>query len=163
MSVQGAIEGALGMMPAPVHRVALRVLHGLRKQWWRLRKPALHGCRILALDEAGRVLLVRHSYGPSAWMPPGGGVAPGEDPVLAAAREFAEELGCGLGEPRLVATMLDTLHGAGNHVNVVLGRCEGVPVPDRREITHAGFFAADALPHDLAKGLAEKLPGWMAA
>jgi 8-oxo-dGTP pyrophosphatase MutT (NUDIX family) len=102
----------------------------------------------------GRVLLVRHSYGPSRWMPPGGGMKPGEDPLIAAARELQEELGCRLAAPRVAAVTLDRLHGAGNTVHVVVGACEGRPTPDLREITEAGFFAPDALPPDVAASVA---------
>ena len=69
------------ILPAPVHRVGLRLAHRVRARWWRWRKPNIEACRVLALDSEGRVLLVRHSYGTSAWMPPGGGMARGEDPV----------------------------------------------------------------------------------
>jgi 8-oxo-dGTP pyrophosphatase MutT (NUDIX family) len=159
--IQALIEGALGLMPAPVHRAALRRLFALRKRWWRLTRPDVYGCRVLALDDAGRVLLVRHSYGPTVWMTPGGGLTAGEDPLLGAAREFSEELGCGLTKVRLVVRELELLHGAGNHVHVVLGQCDGTPVPDMREITHAQFFAIEALPDDLGNGLADMLPRWM--
>lgn len=60
---------------------------------WRLFRPRLDGVRVLAIDSTGRVLLVRHSYGTPRWMAPGGGLRPGEDPILAAGRELAEETG----------------------------------------------------------------------
>lgn len=155
------IERALALLPPAPHRAALRQAHRLRKLWWRWRKPRIEGVRVLALDAAGRVLLVRHSYGPSRWMPPGGGMKPGEDPLIAAARELQEELGCRLAAPRVAAVTLDRLHGAGNTVHVVVGRCEGHPTPDLREITQAGFFAPDALPPDVAASVATKLRFWL--
>jgi len=162
LSLTGLIERALGLLPKPLHRAALRRAHALRKQWWRIAKPQVEACRILALDEAGRVLLVRHSYGPNVWMPPGGGMKRGEDPISAAQREFHEELGCTLDQPRLVAQTLDNLHGAGNTVNVIIGLCEGIPAPDQREIIAADFFAPDALPAELGRGLDTQIPLWIA-
>ncbi len=159
--LQHRIEALLGLLPPVLHRMALRRAHGLRKLWWTWRKPQVAGVRILALDSEGRVLLVRHSYGPTCWMPPGGGLHGDEDPIPAAARELSEELGCTLDAPRVAAVMLDSLHGAGNRVHVVVGWCQGDPAPDLREITHAGFFAPDALPEDLGKGLARNLPLWI--
>ena len=53
---------------------------------------------MLAVDVRRRVLLVRHSYGPPVWALPGGGLGRNEDPGVAAAREFREELGCGLAD-----------------------------------------------------------------
>jgi len=156
-------ETILGRLPAPLHRIALRGAHGLRKAWWRVRRPGLEGCRILALDETGRVLLVRHSYGKTHWMPPGGGMKRGEDPLLTALREFSEEIGCMLIAPRLIDVVQEGLHGADNRVHVVIGLCKGMPAPDMREITDAQFFALDALPDDLPKGLKERLPQWLSA
>jgi 8-oxo-dGTP diphosphatase len=47
----------------------------------------------LIRDHAGRVLLVR-KRGTTAFMQPGGKRDPGEDDMMALAREIAEELGC---------------------------------------------------------------------
>ncbi|HZU64672.1 MAG TPA: NUDIX domain-containing protein [Novosphingobium sp.] len=150
------------LLPAPVHRAGLRLAHRARVLWWRWRRPRLYGCRVIALNAAGEVLLVRHSYGPQGWMPPGGGVKRGEDPVLAACRELEEEIGCALAGARVIEETLDDLHGAGNHVFMVGGRCTGQPRPDGREIVAAAFFPPAALPADLAGALAGRLPGWAA-
>lgn len=152
----------LHLIPPPLHRAALRLAHGLRKRWWRVRKPRLQGCRVLAIDEAGRVLLIRHSYGSGQWMPPGGGVRRGEAPVAAAVRELREETGCGIEAPAQVAMVVEALHGAGNAVHVIAGRAQGTLKPDGREVIEAAFFALDALPGDLPAGLRAQLPGWVA-
>ena len=47
-----------GAITAPLHRLAFRAAHALRKRWWRWRKPLLLGCRVLAFDEAGRARAV---------------------------------------------------------------------------------------------------------
>lgn len=152
----------LHLIPPPLHRAALRLAHGLRKRWWRVRKPRLQGCRVLAIDEAGRVLLIRHSYGSGQWMPPGGGVRRGEAPVAAAVRELREETGCGIEAPAQVAMVVEALHGAGNAVHVIAGRAHGTLKPDGREVIEAAFFALDTLPGDMPAGLRAQLPGWAA-
>lgn len=154
-------ERVLGLCPAPVHRVALRLAHRIRRRWWRLRKPVLQGCRVLGIDPSGRVLLVRHSYGSANWMPPGGGVKPGEDPLIAAAREFREEIGIDLMTPYLVASTHDDLHGAGNVSYIVMGACSGVPSPDGREIVEARFFVPGEWPEAMTEGLKEKMGEWL--
>jgi 8-oxo-dGTP pyrophosphatase MutT (NUDIX family) len=154
---------AFDWLPAPLHRVALRLAHGVRRRWWRIRSPRIAGCRIIALDCEGRVLLIRHSYGSDNWMPPGGGLAHGEDPLNAACRELREETGCGLLGAHLVEAVLEDLHGAGNHVHIVGGLTFGPAVPDGREVIDAVFFAADALPDDLAPKLRAALPQWITA
>lgn len=125
-------------------------------------KPGLHGVRVIALDEAGRVLLVRHSYGSDKWMPPGGGLKPHEDPVEAARRELREETGCTLAGARLLAISAEDLHGSSNTVRIVVGRTGGEPRVDGREIVEAAFFAPDALPSHMSAGLGEQVRGWAA-
>lgn len=150
-------------MPRPLHRTAYRLAHGLRVVWWRLRRPRIHGCRVLAFDGAGRVLLVRHSYGSGSWMTPGGGMRRGEDPLRAAARELGEEVGCAIEHAWLLARVEEPLKGATNVVAIVAGRLAGTPGPDGREIVEAACFAPDALPSDLSDLMRRELPGWLTA
>ena len=154
---------ALRLIPAPLHRGGYRLAHAARKLWWRLRKPVLTGCRIVARDDEGRVLLVRHSYGTRRWMLPGGGVGRGEDPIAAALRELREETGCGLLAPHEVARIDEPLHGARNVVHVVAGGTADMPLVDHREIEDARFFAPEALPDDMPVRMREGLPGWLKA
>lgn len=153
----------LYLIPAPLHRAGLRLAHGVRRRWWRIRTPRLSGCRIIALDAAGQVLLIRHSYGSDKWMPPGGGLARGEDPLVAACRELREETGCELQGAHHIELVQEDLHGAGNHVHIVGGLALGQAAADRREIMEAAFFAADALPQALAPRLHKQLPLWITA
>jgi 8-oxo-dGTP pyrophosphatase MutT (NUDIX family) len=60
---------------------------------------ARRSARVLLLDAADRILLIRSALVPGqpahgyAWFTPGGGVEPGEDLARAAARELHEEVG----------------------------------------------------------------------
>ncbi|MEJ2410110.1 MAG: NUDIX domain-containing protein, partial [Novosphingobium sp.] len=140
-----------------------RLAHWARKQVWKVWHPYLSGVCVLALDEAGRVLLVRHSYGYRCWVPPGGGMAGGEESVSTAVRELGEETGCILTGARQVAVVDQDLHGARNRVHIVAGRANGPAVPDLREIVDARFFDLDALPDDMRSGLPESVREWVQA
>ena len=153
---------ASALIPRPVHRLALRCAHMLRKRWWALRRPLLRGVRVLAVNGAGEVLLVQHSYGSPRWTLPGGGMARGETAIQAAARELAEETGCTLTGLVEVALTRRDWHGADNVVHVIAGRSDDVPGADQREIVAARFHAPDALPHDISAAVARDLPEWLA-
>ena len=124
-------------------------------------QPTVSGVRVLALDRRGQVLLLRHSYGSSKWMLPGGGLRKSEDPVAAAVRELGEETGCTLLDAREARVLAEDLHGARNMVHLVVGRLEGVPKADQREIIEAGLFPLDDLPASMPDKLAEGLPQWL--
>jgi 8-oxo-dGTP pyrophosphatase MutT (NUDIX family) len=151
----------LQLIPPRLHRAALRLAHAIRKRWWRLARVRLNGCRVVARDPDGRVLLVRHSYGSGRWMLPGGGITRGEDALAAAARELREETGCRMTGARLAEQIDEPLAGTINQVQVVIGLTTDQPKADGRELIDAWFFAPDALPENLANGLAEALPGWL--
>ena len=151
------------LIPAPLHRLAFRAAHALRKNWWRWRKPLLLGCRVLAFDAEGRVLLIRHSYGSGSWMLPGGGIARGKDPLDAALRELAEETACALDEAVLFAVVDEPLFGTTNRVHLVTGSARGAPLADGREVIAARFFAECALPPDLSQMVGRHLGEWLTA
>ncbi|MGN6299533.1 MAG: NUDIX hydrolase [Angustibacter sp.] len=58
---------------------------------WLPREPVRPTVRVLVVDAARRVLLMRSQAG--FWFPPGGGIEPGETAEQAARRELVEELG----------------------------------------------------------------------
>jgi 8-oxo-dGTP pyrophosphatase MutT (NUDIX family) len=150
---------ALGarFIPALLHRWLLRGAHALRIAWWSVRRPLALGVSMIARDEAGRVLLIRQSYGSRAWNLPGGGIRASEEPAAAAAREFAEELGCPVTGLTLLTVRDEALHGACNRVHVFTGQLAGDPRPDEREVIAAQLFALDRLPPDLGRRARERL------
>lgn len=152
----------LRFIPMPLHRAGLRIVHGMRKRWWHLRKPRILGCRVLALDGAGQVLLIRHSYGSGKWMLPGGGVGRNEHAIVGAMRELREETACILGEAREVDLVVEDLFGAGNQVHVIVGRASGEVKVDGREVIEARFYPLVSLPRDIAGNLLQEIPQWAA-
>ncbi|WP_158809041.1 NUDIX domain-containing protein [Beijerinckia sp. L45] len=122
---------------------AAAVAHG--RLWW-LRAVTL-GVRAIVIDEAGWVLLVRHTYTPG-WYLPGGGVDRGESAEDAVIREVLEEAG-------ILCLERPALHGLYHNARVrrdhvacyVIRRFEhAAPATPDWEIAESGFFKPDALP-----------------
>ena len=141
----------------PIH-LAYRIAQQLRLIYWRIAKPDLYGAKVLAFNDAGELLLIRHSYGKShLYMLPGGGVNRGEDPADAAVRELREETGCAARDVKLLGEYLDTSRGARNHVHVYTLTAIGEPRVDGREILEVRFFPLDALPDTTSQSVLRRL------
>ncbi|SFG47749.1 ADP-ribose pyrophosphatase YjhB, NUDIX family [Novosphingobium sp. CF614] len=134
----------------------------MRLAWLRRFRATVYGCRIIALDEDGRVLLLRQTYGRDCWLAPGGGMRSGEDALETSRRELAEETNCTLVDARLVEELVEDYHGLKNVVQVVVGRVQGAAVADRREVREVAWFDRDALPDALGSMIHEGLERWIA-
>jgi 8-oxo-dGTP pyrophosphatase MutT (NUDIX family) len=136
----------LHLIPPPLHRRLYRAADRARRLWWRIRKPRRTSVLVAAFDDRGRLLLVRHSYGPQVWALPGGGIGRAEDPASAAAREFREELGCDLADIALAEATEEEDSGSHDLRHLFTAGLAGTPKPDMREIVAIGLFGPDELP-----------------
>ena len=150
----------LHLIPAPLHRALYRLADRVRHRWWRIRKSRGQSVIVLAVDEQGRVLLVRHSYGKPLWSLPGGGIGRSEDPLLAAIREIREELGCAIEDLRELATAEELLHGSRGLHHVFVAHLAGTPVPDMREVVEVGLFDPAELPPDIMRRARAWIERW---
>ena len=141
--------------------LAIRVGHPLRKLYWRIAKPEGHGVKIMAFDEGGRLLLVRHSYGRSdLWMLPGGAIDKGEEAADAAVRELKEETALDALNLRFFAHYHNALEGKRDHVALYSCQVTGSPRIDEQEIIEARFFALDALPDTISAATYRRVVDW---
>jgi ADP-ribose pyrophosphatase YjhB (NUDIX family) len=130
----------------------------------RLARGLTLGVRGLVTDEAGRVLLVEHTYTPG-WHMPGGGVERGETAQRALERELVEEAGVEvIGSARLVSVHNNHARFRGDHV--LLYRVESwrpCAATSRGEIAQIGWFPPAALPPGVTaatrRRIAEALAG----
>jgi len=130
----------------------LDLAYRIQKHVWRLFRPKTRGVKVLLVNGAGEILLIRNSYGQTRqFVLPGGGIRPRENPAQAAAREVKEELGCAVEELRLASTHCSTREGKRDTIYLFHGRLSGQPVADNFEVLEARFFPPDALPQTVSR------------
>ncbi|OYX90042.1 MAG: DNA mismatch repair protein MutT [Rhizobiales bacterium 17-65-6] len=117
------------------------------------------GVRVIARDDQGRILLVRHGYTPG-WHLPGGGVDLGETAEEAAHRELREETNVSAASPLVLhGLFFNPVFGGRDHVACYRASdlIIGPPPRPRLEIAEIGFFAVDAPPPGLTAGTARRI------
>lgn len=139
---------------------------------WRLRAvvrpPVTLGVRLILVDRARRVLLVRHTY-TKGWHFPGGAVDPGETAAAAAVREVREETGVHVAvSPTLVGLYHNRALAGRDHVAVFAALEHPLLDPaglvaQAAEVAEVALVPVDALPSDatgaVRRRLAEVLTG----
>jgi 8-oxo-dGTP pyrophosphatase MutT (NUDIX family) len=130
----------------------------LLKAGARLSRGLTMGVRGMVFDEAGRVLLIEHTY-VHGWHLPGGGVERDETMLEALARELEEEAGVRLsGQPRLLGVYSNARTFRGDHVLLYrVDEWEPCRLTSRGEIHAVDWFAPDALPPGVTAGTRRRI------
>lgn len=125
-------------------------------QWW--LGASTVGVRTLVIDEANRVLLIKHTYMEN-WHFPGGGVLPGEPARVAAIRELFEETGVQAeGKIELLGVYFHKVYRVNDYV--ILYRVPNFKLTSAKispEIAESKWFPLNALPDDLYKSTAQRI------
>lgn len=114
---------------------------------WRIRPSRGRGVKMIIERSDAALLLVRHTYGNRHWTLPGGRMRSEEDPITAANREIAEELGVLAGKTSLIGTYPLRVGRRRERIEVV--RCTdlvGAISPSPIEIEEAAWFDRAEIP-----------------
>jgi ADP-ribose pyrophosphatase YjhB (NUDIX family) len=132
------------------YRVAYRLLQIYH--WVGPKSSRSRGVKC-ALTYRGRLVLVRHTYGPrDLWHVPGGGARRGESLRAAADREMEEELGVRGLQWRDLQPVQMRLGRRRVRIPCLQAELAGPDLaPDAGEIAEARLFARDRLPAPLAR------------
>jgi ADP-ribose pyrophosphatase YjhB (NUDIX family) len=143
---------------SPLRRKLEPFITPLFRLWWRINRGMTLGVRGVALDDQGRVLLVRHTY-VEGWFLPGGGVESGETAVHALTREMAEEAGVELtAAPTLLGFYSNAAVFRNDHVLLYrINAWRPCPPTSEGEIAERGFFPVDALPEGVSNATRARL------
>ena len=126
--------------------------------WSRISRGMTLGVRGVAIDSAGRVLLVKHTYLHGWWLP-GGGVERGQTCEDALICELREEAGVIVeGRATLISVHANERFFRGDHVLVYrIGRFSMTDRTSHGEIAAVGWFDPEALPEDTHRGTRDRL------
>ncbi len=135
-------------------RIPLKLFH----LFSRLQRGKTLGARVCAIDEQGRILLVRHSY-LKGWTFPGGGVDKGETLKQAAIRELREEAAVEVTGPMHLHGMFSNEKSfPGDHVALFIAReFDAHTFEPNMEILEARFFEPAQLPQDISPATRTRL------
>ena len=109
------------------------------------------GAAAFIVNDEGKVLLVKHTYGRLNWELPGGGAESNESPVETAIREVREETGLTVSAQHLSGCYYDPQNDS-VHFVFWCNQSEpaAVPQPDRAEISECRFWSPEALPRPIS-------------
>ncbi len=108
------------------------------------------GAAAFIVDEKGRILLVKHTYGHLNWELPGGGGEADESPVETAVREVKEETGLTVVAQHSTGCYYTPENGMLHFVFCCRQIDEALPCPDGAEISECGFWPSNALPRPIS-------------
>lgn len=131
-----------------------RLANLVRRIYWFLFRPRTRGVKCV-IENEGRWLMIRNSYGRGHWTSPGGGIGRRESPEHAARREVREEVGIDLGDLTFLGAYDSCLQYKRDTVY-----CFHASVPssahriDGREVSEARWFPPKAIPSPMGHSVA---------
>ena len=132
--------------------IIYKIIYPLLKLYWFIFRPKTQGviCLILSEDE---LLLIRHTYGHSAWTLSGGGLKKNETQEDAVKREVKEELGLDITPQYIGEFTHNTEHKIDTVFCFVASIAKKEPKIDHLEVKDAKWWKINNLPKDHSMSL----------
>jgi 8-oxo-dGTP pyrophosphatase MutT (NUDIX family) len=134
-----------------LQRLGYRSAYRALQVYWFFLRRSSRGVKCV-LIQGDYVLLVRHTYGPSHWELPGGGMHRGEEPVAAARREMNEELGLEIDNWKRQGTTVVEVDHHHDRVEFLTAELSAPQLTlNEAELSDARWFPRRELPPDLGR------------
>ncbi|OGY61157.1 MAG: hypothetical protein A3F99_00085 [Candidatus Colwellbacteria bacterium RIFCSPLOWO2_12_FULL_43_11] len=114
--------------------------------YWFLVRPKTSGVKCL-IEQNGKFLMIRNTYGEKHWTLPGGGIKKGESPERAALREVEEEVGILLSSVRKIGEYRSNREYKADTIHCFYATANSPKISiDKGEILEAAWFTPQTIP-----------------
>jgi len=138
-------------------RIFYKIINPLKAIYWFLFRPKSMGVKCL-IENSGKFLMIRNSYGHKKWTFPGGGIRSGELPRDAAKREALEEVGVEVTELVPIGNFFTTRQYKQETVECFYAQVSGEYFKiDDEEVSDASWFTLKDIPRDSSPAVSEVL------
>lgn len=132
-----------------------KIAHTIYSVFWKIFKPQTIGVRAILIKK-GKVLLVKHTY-VNSWYLPGGGLKRGETFEEGIRRELNEELGVLVSDLQLHGVYNNFFEGKSDTIIVFISEILSEPNDGHIEIERFNFFDLNNLPEKTSPGTKRRI------
>ena len=123
-----------------------QLIFSIKRLYWFLFRPRSYGIKCI-LENDGRILMIRRTFGTDKWVFPGGAIRAGEDAQVAARREIQEDPGAALAELRGLGSFTQTVHYRQETIHCFSAQVLPESIHhDKEKILEIGWFQPLELP-----------------
>ncbi|UUR07270.1 NUDIX domain-containing protein [Sphingomonas glaciei] len=134
----------------------------LRRRLIGLLRLHTRGVKVMLFNRRSELLLIRNGYGDTGlFVLPGGGIARREEPLAAARRELAEEVGIADALLRHLGDYQTSAEGKRDHIALFHGTTDQPLRIDGHEVSEAGFFPPGNLPQATSPATRRRVREWL--
>ncbi len=127
-------------------KIFYKIINPFRAAYWFIVRPKTTGVKCL-IENNGKFLMIRNSYGHKQWTFPGGGVNGGELPERAAQREAHEEVGIENYKPTPLGEYFSSRQYKQDTVYCFFGKVQSDYFKiDNDEVSEAAWFIKTDMP-----------------